>query len=247
LITVIIPALNEEDSLEATLASVKAAEGAAEIIVADGESSDATPAIASRYGRVITSPAGRALQMNRGAAEAHGDILLFLHADVLFPPTGLLSIERALADPRFLGGNLSIVYEGSSLTNRLFTLINRWRRPFGIFYGDSGIFVRREVFQALGGFRLLPLMEDYDFARRLVKRGGTVCLNDPLVVSARRWEEYGLLRTLAAWFFLHVCYYLSIPSRLWGRLYPNVRRDDRIQTSRGPRVREANPRRTESV
>jgi len=247
MITVIIPALNEENSLEATLASVKAAEGAAEIIVVDGGSRDATRAIAARYGRVVTTPPGRALQMNRGTTDARGDILLFLHADVLFPSTGLLSIERALADQRILGGNLSIVYEGSSLTCRVFTLVNRWRRPFGIFYGDSGIFVRREVFQALGGFRLLPLMEDYDFARRLVKRGRTVCLNDPLVVSARRWEEYGLLRTLAAWFTLHVCYYLSIPSRLWGRLYPNVRRDDRTQASRRPRVREANPRRTESV
>jgi rSAM/selenodomain-associated transferase 2 len=226
LVSVIIPALNEETSLEAALSSVQAAEGNAEVIVVDGESTDATPADAARYARVVSSPPGRALQMNRGAAAAHANILLFLHADVLFPSAGLRSIERALADPRTIGGNFHIVYEGASFTSRVFTLVNRWRRPFGIFYGDSGIFVRREVFEALGGYRLLPLMEDYDFARRLVRRGKTVCLKDPLVVSARRWEEYGLLRTLAAWVVLHFFYYLRVPVRWWDRLYPPLRRKD---------------------
>jgi len=76
----------------------------------------------------------------------------------------------------------------------------------------------------MGGYRALPLMEDYDFARRLIQRGKTVCLKQPLLVSARRWEEYGLLRTLTAWFVLHCFYYLHVPARLWARLYPPIRR-----------------------
>jgi rSAM/selenodomain-associated transferase 2 len=223
-ISVIVPVINEETSLAAMLESVCDAEGGCELLIVDGGSADATPVIASRFGRCLTSSPGRATQMNYGAARARGDILLFLHADVLFPPGGLRAVERALADRRVVGGNLSVVYEGASFTSRAFTLVNRWRRPFGIFYGDSGIFVRRSVFEAMQGYRDLPLMEDYDFARRLIRRGSTVCLKEPLWVSARRWEEYGLLRTLAAWVILHFFYYLRVPPRLWSRLYPPIRR-----------------------
>jgi len=228
MISVIVPALNEESSLGETLDSVCAAGGDCEIIVVDGGSTDATRAIAARYGIVVKARPGRANQMNRGAAAARGDVLLFLHADVVFSGDGLAAIETALANSRVIGGNFDIVYEGSSFTNRVFTQINRWRRPFGIFYGDSGIFVRRDIFEFLGGYRPLPLMEDYDLVRRLVSRGRTVCLKESLVVSARRWEEFGLLRTTAAWFFLHVSYYLGIPSRWWLRLYPDIRRQESI-------------------
>jgi rSAM/selenodomain-associated transferase 2 len=239
MISVIVPALNEEGSLPATLDSVCAAAGTCEIIVVDGGSTDATCSIARRYGPVVITTPGRANQMNRGAAAARGDVLLFLHADVIFPRCGLVAMEHALANRRVVGGNFDIVYEGSSLlTNRLFTLINRWRRPFGIFYGDSGIFVRRAVFESLGGYRPLPLMEDYNFARRLLRRGRTVCLKESLIVSARRWEEYGLSRTTAAWFFLHVLYYLGIPSRWWSWLYPNIRRHESVSQ---PAVSTAKP------
>lgn len=224
MISVILLTLNEEDSLAATLDSICAAEGDCEIIVADGGSTDRTRTIAARYGPVITTPPGRATQMNRGASVARGDVLLFLHADVIFPARGLAALENALRDPRMVGGNFDVVYEGCSFTSRFFTLVNRWRRPFGIFYGDSGIFVRRSVFDSLGGYRPLPLMEDYDFARRLIRSGPTVCLKESLTVSARRWEEFGLLPTTAAWFLLHLFYYLGIPSRGWLRLYPNIRR-----------------------
>jgi len=227
MISIIVPALNEEGSLRATLDSVCAAEGNCEIIVVDGGSTDLTRTIAARYGPVVTTTPGRANQMNRGAEAARGDVLLFLHADVSFPERGLAAMERALTDRRVVGGNFDIVYEGRFwFTNRVFALINRWRRPFGIFYGDSGIFVRRSVFEELRGYHPLPLMEDYDFARRLIQRGRTVCLKEPLTVSARRWEEFGLLRTTAAWFFLHVFYYLGIPSRWWLRLYPHIRRQE---------------------
>ncbi|MBI4464178.1 MAG: TIGR04283 family arsenosugar biosynthesis glycosyltransferase [Acidobacteria bacterium] len=224
MVSVIIPTLNEETSLALTLQSLLAARGAFEVLVVDGQSTDATRQIAGRYCRVLQSPPGRARQMNRGAAEARGDVLLFLHADALLPASGILAVEKALAHPQMIGGNFDILYEGHRLASRIFTAINRWRRPFGIFYGDSGIFVRREVFLTLGGFRNLALMEDYDFARRMSQAGKTVCLKDSLIVSARRWEEHGLWRTLSAWFFLHAFYYLGIPERYWGWFYPPIRR-----------------------
>jgi rSAM/selenodomain-associated transferase 2 len=228
LISIIIPTLNEEACLGKTLDNLLAARGEFEVLVVDGGSNDATLSIASRYCRTITLPRGRALQMNRGAEEARGEVLLFLHADVLFPRLGLLSIDKAMEDRRVVGGNFDLVFEGNegerSLAARVFTLINRWRRPFGIFYGDSGIFVRTEIFRALGGYRPTPLMEDYDFARRLVRRGKTVCVKDALLVSSRRWEEHGLFRTLAAWFFLHTAYLLGVPARYLAPFYPPIRR-----------------------
>ncbi len=229
MISIIIPTLNEESCVGKTLETLLAASGEFEVLVVDGGSSDATVSIASRYCRTLASERGRALQMNRGALEARGDVLLFLHADVLFPRTGILSIEKAMENARVVGGNFDLIFEGSGMVPRIFTLINRWRRPFGIFYGDSGIFVRREAFEDMGGYRPLPLMEDYDFARRLVKRGKTVCLKDSLLVSSRRWEEHGLLRTMAAWFFLHTAYLLGVPARYLAPFYPAIRRGRGIE------------------
>ena len=134
-ITVIMPTLNEEASLAHTLETLLAARGRFEMIVVDGQSTDATRDIAARYCRTLTCPPNRALQMNCGAEQARGEVFLFLHADVLFPATGILSLETAMGDPHVAGGNFDIVYEGRYLTSRFFTLINRWRRPFGIFYG----------------------------------------------------------------------------------------------------------------
>lgn len=264
MISVIIPALNEESCIERTLCTVAAAPGDKEIIVADGGSSDSTVAIASRFGRVVRSERGRAAQMNAGAREARGDVLLFLHADCLFPRSGFASLQNALADPRVIGGNFDLIFHSesaihtpgrvpdetspvreerdagvphtsllvrerqeavarTSAASRIFTLVNRWRRHFGIFYGDSGIFVRADVFREMGGYRPLELMEDYEFARRLVKRGRTAFVRDPLRVSARRWEEAGVLNTLATWTLIHTAYLLGVPPKHLARLYPNVR------------------------
>lgn len=223
MISVVIPTFNEAACIGQTLESLLAARGEFEVIVSDGQSDDETVSIASRYCRVVSADRGRAVQMNRGAEEACGEILLFLHADALFPSTGFLSLENAIKDRRLVGGNFDLIFEGTSFATRAFTVINRWRRAFGIFYGDSGIFVRREVFRAMGGYRPLPLMEDYDFARRLVKRGKTAFVKDSLRVSGRRWEEHGLFRTMATWFFLHSFYLAGIPARYLAPFYPAIR------------------------
>lgn len=224
MISVIIPTLNEESCIQATLETLLAAGGDFEVIVVDGQSDDRTASIASRYCQTIASARGRAPQMNRGAEAARGEILLFLHADVVFPRSGFRSLEKAMQDHRVVGGNFDLVFEGAATAPRIFTWINRWRRPFGIFYGDSGIFVRKEIFDELRGYCPLPLMEDYDFARRLVNRGKTAFVKDPLIVSSRRWEEHGVLRTMTLWFFLHTFYLAGIPARYLAPFYPPIRR-----------------------
>lgn len=212
------------------LETVLAAPGDFEVIVVDGQSDDETAAIAAEYCRVLISPRGRAVQMNRGAEEARGDVLLFLHADIVFPGIGITAIQQAMRDTNVIGGNFDIVFEGECVVPRAFTRINRWRQVFGVFYGDSGIFVRKEVFEQLGGYRPMPLMEDYDFARRLVKAGETVFLKHPLLVSGRRWEEHGLLTTLVTWFVLHTLYLFGIPARYLAPFYPAIRRRVRKST-----------------
>ena len=218
----IVPVLNEERTIGALLDSLTDS-GADELLVADGGSVDRTPEIASRSARVIHSERGRAAQMNAAAGCASGDILLFLHADTRLGATSLGVIREVMADPALVGGNFDIRYEGKDWAATVFTSINRWRRRFGIFYGDSGIFCRRSVFESLGGFVSWPILEDYEFARRLHRTGGLAYLDEPIWVSDRRWRNNGLLRTLASRLFIQALYYAGVPPRELARLYRHVR------------------------
>ena len=221
-ISIIVPAYNEEAAIGRLLDSLDA-QGSVEVIVVDGGSTDRTAERASQRARLVRSRMGRAAQMNAGAATASNEILLFLHADVLLGIAALDQIRRVMADASIVGGNFDIRYEGKDWAARAFTRINRWRRRWGIFYGDSGIFCRRSVFAELGGYRLWPIMEDYDFARRLSKAGRLAFLECPIWVSDRRWRKSGLLRTLWSWFLIQGLYSLGVPPRYLARLYRHVR------------------------
>lgn len=196
-----------------------------EVIVADASSPDATAERARDEGaRVVTAPKGRGAQLHAGACAARGDVMLFLHADTSLDDRARDAIERALAAPDVVGGNFFLRFVPDVGWARVFTWANDARRRLlRVYYGDSAPFVRSEVYRRLGGFRALPLMEDYDFLRRLERAGRTVYVRDVEVrASARRFVARPL-RTLAAWTAIQALYTLGAhPARL-ARLYPDLR------------------------
>ncbi len=229
MISVIIPTLNEGANLPRLLATLKAEPVAAEIIVADGGSIDDTAAIARAAGvKLIATATGRGGQIRAGAEAAGGDILLFLHADSVFPAGGLAAIEEALSDRRFVGGNFRLHFDGPSGFARWLTGFYAFIRRLGLYYGDSGVFVRRRVYDALGGVRPIALMEDFDFNRRLERAGPTRCIaSPPLVTSSRRFEGRHPLAIVWGWLRIHALFTLHVsPARL-ARLYDSERARER--------------------
>ena len=195
-VSVVIPTLNEAEHLPLTLKHALAGEPM-EVIVADGGSRDDTVRIAQSHGATaVSSPSNRAHQMNAGAALARGETLLFLHADTLLPENWHDAVLAALRRPDVVGGafrfKIRDPFPGRWLVESTTNLRSRlWRMP----YGDQALFVRRWAFDELGGFPELPIMEDYEFGRRLRRLGKLALLEAPVLTSGRRWQHLGFLRT----------------------------------------------------
>ena len=233
-LSVIIPALNEERALPKSVASVPRD---AEVIVADGQSLDRTREVAARLGtRVITGDAGRGAQMNRGAEHASGDTLLFLHADCMLDPGADNAIEEALSDDRVVGGSFHLRIQPARIVLAVVAfganLRARWLR---LPYGDQALFVRRQVFEELGGYREIPIMEDVELVKRLRKRGRLKHLSANVTTSPRHWQRLGpVLTTLLNWFAVAAFTLGAPPSRL-AAVYHRLRRPRPART-REPRV-----------
>ncbi len=215
-LSVIVPAWNEAEAIRQTLAPLQSwrARGH-EVIVVDGGSRDATGRLAAPLAdRVITAPRGRARQQNAGAALARGEGLVFLHADTRLPAGGDALIQQALATRHWGRFDVRIAGRHPGLP-LVAALMNRRSRLSGISTGDQAIFVRREVFEAVGGFPDQPLMEDIELSRRLKRLGRPACLRPPVVTSGRRWDEYGFWRTVWLMWRLRLAYFLGAdPARL---------------------------------
>lgn len=225
-ISVIIPTLNEERTIMATLAHT-AALGFDELIVVDGGSLDQTPVLVESYKRrtqspaqspvrLVTAPCGRAHQMNEGAKASRGEILLFLHADTQLPGDAKMMIDTTLADQRMVGGRFDVRFDRPSMWGTIISRMMNWRsRLSGIATGDQALFVRRPIFEQMGGFADMPLMEDIDFSRRLKRKGATAALTATVTTSFRRWERHGPLRTILLMWVLRFLYWIGIsPSHL---------------------------------
>jgi len=225
-ISVIIPTLNEDRTIMTTLVHT-AALGFDELIVVDGGSLDQTPVLVESYRRrtqspaqspvrLVTAPGGRARQMNEGAKASGGEILLFLHADTQLPGDAKTIIDTTLADQRMVGGRFDVRFDRPSMWGTIISRMMNWRsRLSGIATGDQALFVRRPVFEQMGGFADMPLMEDIDFSRRLKRKGATASLTATVTTSFRRWERHGPLRTILLMWALRFLYWIGIsPSHL---------------------------------
>jgi rSAM/selenodomain-associated transferase 2 len=198
MISVIIPALNEEDNIRSSIEGVMNEGCDCQIIVADGGSSDRTAECAKGYPGVsfIQSQRGRGKQMNMGVAAASGDILLFLHADTMLETGWSAEILSVLEDASISGGAFTFSI-GSLLWK--YRMVEAWvkiRCKLCLLpYGDQAIFVRKSAFDLIGGYKNIPLMEDVDFIGRLKKQGKIVILNKKAITSERRWSKNGLIKT----------------------------------------------------
>lgn len=229
-VSVIIPTLDEAARLPALIAALRREVELAEIIVADGGSADGTGAVAQALGaRVVRTAPGRGRQLRAGAAAASGEILLFLHADSVFPAGGVAALIAALdRDPVIPGGNFRVVFDGDSGFARWLTGFYAWLRRFALYYGDSGIFVRRAVYDAIGGVAPMPLMEDYDLVRRLERAGPTTRVDEPpLVTSSRKFAGRHPAAIFWGWSVVHILYWLGVAPERLARIYypPGWRRD----------------------
>ncbi len=224
MLSVIIPTFNEAHSISKTLAQVAELCGRAEVIVVDGGSTDATIEIVRRHGvNLITADRGRGSQMHAGASVARGRALLFLHADTHPSADAAQLIMEALHDPETVGGNFNVRFDGTRRAARFLTRLYPQLRKLGLCYGDSAIFVRREVYSEIGGFQSYPIFEDLDLVRRLRKRGRVVHLPAIVVTSSRRFENRSFTFTFTRWASLQMLYWLGFHPRTLGRLYAPVR------------------------
>lgn len=196
LLSVIIPTLNESRNLAATLGPLQG-ERDCEILVVDGCSSDGTVRFAREHGcRVIQSGPGRAGQMNMGAREAGGDILLFLHGDTILPENFSKPIRQAMAAEGVAGGAFSLAIASSRPSLRFIARMANLRSRYLVLpYGDQALFTSTDIFRELGGFPEMDIMEDFVFVRNLARKGAIVILGQRVVTSARRWEKLGVFRT----------------------------------------------------
>lgn len=219
-LSIVVPVLDEAAGIAAFLDALAVHRGpAVEVIVVDGGSRDDTFArCTGRVDQALAGPRGRARQMNHGAAHARGAALLFLHADTRLPDGAVAAVQTALA--RHAWGRFDVRISGrSALLPMVATLMNLRSRLTGIATGDQAIFVRREAFDAVGGFPDQPLMEDIELSRRLGARGRPACLRLRVTTSGRRWDDRGAWRTIALMWRLRWRYWRGTAPDVLAREY----------------------------
>jgi rSAM/selenodomain-associated transferase 2 len=232
MISIIIPTLNEETVIKSTLENLilHTRNTQHEIIVSDGGSLDGTVKIAENFAIVVKSGKGKAIQLNEGAKKATGDILFFVQADTIIPEGALEAIKLRIYTQGYDGGGFSNIFSKYNKKIKTlgrilnFRIITNDHQKNLIFFGDNGIFCKREVFNGLGGFKLIPIMEDYDFSKRMRDRFRTVRILDPkLIISPRRFVKNGFVRTRLQWIIIRRLYQLGISPYFLVKLYKDVR------------------------
>jgi rSAM/selenodomain-associated transferase 2 len=226
-LSIVVPVLDEAQGIDSFLDSLAALrERGAELIVADGGSTDRTPQLAaSRCDAVLSAARGRARQMNAGARAATREVLLFLHADTFLPAQADTLVCRALADGSRVWGRFDVALSGRHPLLRLVEFMMNLRSRFtGIATGDQAIFMTRRAFDTVGGFPDVALMEDIEMSRRLKRLSRPVCLEQRVATSSRRWEKIGVARTIALMWWLRLCNALGVDPRRLEQMYRRASR-----------------------
>ena len=220
LISVIIPALNEAKAIEPTLSNFKECRRT-EIIVVDGGSRDQTVEIAKSLGaKVLKSAPSKATQMNAGAAEAAGEVLLFLHADTRLPKNFEECVLEAVGRSEFCAGAFSLRIDSDAGGLRFIERVANWRSRFlQMPYGDQALFVSRKLFYEIGGYPDYPIMEDFELVRRLKRRGKITILPESVQTSPRRWLNVGIIKTWLLNQIVILAYYIGIPPQRLSQWY----------------------------
>ena len=214
MVSVIIPTYNEEIALPATLSALLLQKGTYEVIVVDGGSSDHTRDIADAAPRVrfTSAPKGRAVQMNAAARQASGEWLLFLHADTLLPDGAICRLNRFEMDVAYQAGGFKHRFSGTDWRLRLISWIDNLRaRITRIIYGDQAMFVRRRLFQKMGGFPEKPVLEDLLFCEKLKTYTCPILLDQYVITDSRKFVQMGIGKSLARCLVILLCHVLHLP------------------------------------
>jgi len=222
MISMIVPVLNEAALIVQTLSALQPLRVAGhEVIVVDGGSHDATIPLSERVvDQIVRSPRGRSRQMNAGSKVARGEILLFLHADTFLPEGADKLIIDGLNQQGKSWGRFDVRLSGRHFLLRITEWLMNWRsRLTGVTTGDQGIFVQRKLFEAVGGFPEIDLMEDIALSKTLKRQGRPLCLWHRVLTSSRRWEKNGIFRTIVLMWFLRLAYLLGADPRSLTQFY----------------------------
>jgi len=225
-LSIIIPCFNEAAIIGPALERLQPLRRrGAEVIVVDGVSTDDSAARAATLAdRILSAPRGRAVQMNAGAVIARGNVLLFLHADCALPREADCLILDGIAANDVRWGRFDVRLAGTHPLLRVIAFMMNWRsRLTGIATGDQGMFVARDLFFAVGGFPVMPIMEDVALSRTLKSHGAPLCLRECITASARRWEARGVLRTIVLMWRLRLSYFLGADPADLALLYDGAR------------------------
>ncbi|MEM1172312.1 MAG: TIGR04283 family arsenosugar biosynthesis glycosyltransferase [Cyanobacteria bacterium P01_H01_bin.35] len=219
-LSIIIPVLNEVSTIAQTISTAKTGKNI-EIIVVDGGSNDGTIEVVKSLDiKLIYSLPGRSIQMNCGAKVATGNTLLFLHGDTFLPLKFDQLLREILAQPNIIAGAFELGIKGTKRNLRIVEKMVNWRSHYlQMPYGDQGIFLSAKIFEEIGGFPEIPIMEDFEFIRNLRKIGKIGIVSKPVLTSGRRWQKLGIFKTTLINQIVIIGYLLGVSPKILGELY----------------------------